>query len=242
MADETRTASVTTPKSQRQGSCIQWKSVAFAAVVLVTMMTVAINTAQLTPTLSNLADTNEMIRQLQATVTGAMEDVSVFWKNSTRVETNDPGGAVNPNVHTKSYGRPLSRHESLVQLTRVTETPTCPSGMKAVEMISNPEADAAVGRKIPKIVHMTGKTKCLTGDFFDAAKKWQFQNHSFYFHDDQALEELFHRDWPMFPQLKNTLLCLNQAGGGKKLLELELPFSSRHTVSCFLYRCLVNVT
>jgi Glycosyltransferase sugar-binding region containing DXD motif len=93
--------------------------------------------------------------------------------------------------------------------------------MQAVEMISDPEADAAVGRKIPKIVHMTGKTKCLTNDFFDAAKKWQFQNHSFYFHDDQAVDELFNRDWPMFPQLKNTLICLNLAGGGKKFLKIN---------------------
>lgn len=108
---------------------------------------------------------------------------------------------------------PMSRHDDLVQLTRANESVTCPHGLVPVEMVSNPEADAGVGRRIPKIVHMTGKTKCLTQAFYDAAKKWQFEGHSLYFHDDEAVMELFNRDWPMFPGLQNTLICLQGAGG-----------------------------
>ena len=111
--------------------------------------------------------------------------------------------------------KPNTRHEDLVALTRPQEDVKCPQNMYPVEIISNPEADAGVGRRIPKIVHMTGKTKCLTDFFLDAARKWQFEDHSFYFHDDQAVEDLFNQDWPMFPQLKNALLCLDGAGGGK---------------------------
>jgi hypothetical protein len=226
MADKTRTAAVATPKSQRQGSFVKWKSVVSSVVLVMTMITVINNTTQfMNPALSKLTNNgNEMIRQLETAMKGIMGDVTDFGDtNLTLVEKNG-----DHNVGMQSHTRPLSRHESLTKLTRVTETTTCPSEMKAVEMISNPEADAAVGRKIPKIVHMTGKTKCLTVEFFDAAKQWQFQHHSFYFHDDQALEELFNKDWPMFPHLKNSLLCLNQAGGGKKRPIMRNAFTSCH--------------
>jgi hypothetical protein len=129
---------------------------------------------------------------------------------------------------------PESRHKSLVELTRAHETTICPSNLRPVEMVSNPEADAALGRRIPKIVHMTGKTKCLTDAFYDATKKWQFENHSFYFHDDEAMEELFNRDWPMFPQIKNALVCLKGAGGGK-LKASSFVSIVHNVVHCFLY-------
>ena len=72
-------------------------------------------------------------------------------------------------------------------------------------------------RKIPLIVHMTGKTSCLTKAFQQNMKRWSFANHSFYFHDDEAVNKLImEKEWPMFPQLRHTMECLENAGGAAK--------------------------
>ncbi|CAB9515463.1 glycosyltransferase [Seminavis robusta] len=215
MAEEI-TAAPASSRSPRQGSGIRWKSVAVSGILFVTMTTVTHNTKQLNPIfLNQLTDhSNEVIRQLQATVTETIGNFSDY-ENITAILNGEQDEQQDNHIFGTLLPKPkrVSRHQSLYELTRSSETPECPSDLKAVEIISNPEADAGLGRKIPKIVHMTGKTKCLTGAFYDASKLWQFENHSYYFHDDQAVEELFNKDWPMFPQLKNTIACLQQAGG-----------------------------
>ena len=148
------------------------------------------------------------LRDLQAKFA---EEYDTVMGNNTHAAARQTTTQLNQQPKRKK----LSRHEDLKQLTRPEETMTCPGALKPVEFVSSPEADAAVGRKIPKIVHVTGPTKCLTQPFHDAMKLWKFENHSFYFHDDKAVDDLFNRDWPMFPQLKNSMLCLKGAGGGK---------------------------
>lgn len=108
----------------------------------------------------------------------------------------------------------------LPELVRVNEEDIqCPPGMSPVPQQSNPVADRSyLKRKIPQIVHMTGKTKCLTNAFLSAVKDWTWDDYSFYFHDDKAVDRLlYERDWSLFPQLKNTMECLKGAGGGKHL-------------------------
>jgi hypothetical protein len=105
----------------------------------------------------------------------------------------------------------------LHELVRVNETVQCPhKELLPIQSVHNPIADAGKGRKIPKIVHMTGKTKCSTTQFVDATVSWTWPDHSFYFHDNRAVEQLlFSRDWPEFPQLKNSWECLKHSGGGR---------------------------
>ncbi|KAL3924634.1 MAG: hypothetical protein SGILL_000921, partial [Bacillariaceae sp.] len=67
----------------------------------------------------------------------------------------------------------------------------------------------AWSRKIPKVVHITGKTRCLSQPFYENLKKWQLQDHSLYFHDDAAVDRLLQEEyWPEFPQLKNLQHCM----------------------------------
>ena len=70
------------------------------------------------------------------------------------------------------------------------------------------------GRKIPKIVHLTSKSKCFTQNYIKNLERWRFPEHSFFVHDDAAMEELFSRDWPEFPLLHQVLPCL-KAGAAK---------------------------
>jgi hypothetical protein len=71
------------------------------------------------------------------------------------------------------------------------------------------------GRKIPQIVHITSKSRCLSEPFFENANKWrQLQNHSFYFHDDASMDRLLQQEyWPEFPQLSVLRPCLISGAG-----------------------------
>ena len=63
-------------------------------------------------------------------------------------------------------------------------------------------------RKIPRVVHVTGKTRCLSQPFLANLNKWKLENHSFYFHDEDAMDRLLNEEWPEFPQLKMIQNCM----------------------------------
>jgi hypothetical protein len=63
-------------------------------------------------------------------------------------------------------------------------------------------------RKIPRIVHTTSKSRCMPSAFIDNLRPWQnLTDHSFFFHDDDAVDRLLQLDWPEFPQLRKALKC-----------------------------------
>jgi mannosyltransferase OCH1-like enzyme len=63
-------------------------------------------------------------------------------------------------------------------------------------------------RKIPRIVHTTSKSRCMPSAFIDNLRPWQnLDHHSFFFHDDDAVDRLLELDWPEFPQLRKALKC-----------------------------------
>lgn len=86
----------------------------------------------------------------------------------------------------------------------------CPIGTAPVlDTISNSEHDV---RRIPRILHFTSKTRCVTIDFMNNINRWRARlpNHSIYFHDDRAVKQL--TDHPIsqkiFPLLNETLKCV----------------------------------
>lgn len=68
------------------------------------------------------------------------------------------------------------------------------------------------GRKIPRIVHLTSKSRCNVPLFARNIDTWRLANHSVFLHDDEAIERLFQRDWPEFPMLHKILKCLPAKG------------------------------
>lgn len=63
-------------------------------------------------------------------------------------------------------------------------------------------------RKIPRIIHFTSKSKCLSETFAENLEKWHFSNHSVYLHDDDAVARLLEKYWPQFPHLQIGASCL----------------------------------
>lgn len=68
---------------------------------------------------------------------------------------------------------------------------------------------SAWNRRIPMVVHVTGKTRCLSQPFLENLQRWKLKSHSFYFHDDDAVDQLLQAHyWPEFPQLQNMQHCM----------------------------------
>lgn len=72
-------------------------------------------------------------------------------------------------------------------------------------------------RRIPRVIHVSFKSRCLPPEMYDAMEVWKtaLPYHSFYFHDDQAVDRLFALSFPEFPQLKSLMRCVLFRGAMK---------------------------
>ncbi len=68
-------------------------------------------------------------------------------------------------------------------------------------------------RKIPKIVHMTSKTRCMTDRFVENINLWRFDDHSLFMHDDEAVNRLLEQVFVEFPLLQDVRHCIHSGAG-----------------------------
>jgi mannosyltransferase OCH1-like enzyme len=104
-------------------------------------------------------------------------------------------------------------------LTKLADTDKpiqCAEGLVPVpDTVLDPALAFADGRKIPRVVHVTSKSRCMTKEFAENVDKWRFKDHSLFMHDDDAMDELLNRHWPEFPQLQQVQQCLKYGGAVK---------------------------
>jgi hypothetical protein len=89
------------------------------------------------------------------------------------------------------------------------DTP-CPIGTAPIlDTISNHDDN---DRRIPRIIHFTSKTRCVTIEFMENINRWRekMPSHSIYFHDDETVERLTSNpiSQMIFPSLNETLKCV----------------------------------
>ena len=72
-------------------------------------------------------------------------------------------------------------------------------------------------RNIPRILHVSMKSRCLPPDLAKSMDLWQeaLPNYSIFFHDDDAVDRLIEQDWPEFPHLQLALNCVKNKGAMK---------------------------
>lgn len=63
-------------------------------------------------------------------------------------------------------------------------------------------------RNIPRIIHVTSKTRCVTPRLAAHLEKWRLPEHSLFFHDDEAVYRLLSRHWDEFPHLAQISKCV----------------------------------
>mmetsp|Transcript_25572 Transcript_25572/g.59002 ORF Transcript_25572/g.59002 Transcript_25572/m.59002 type:complete len:373 (-) Transcript_25572:59-1177(-) len=123
---------------------------------------------------------------------------------------------VQPSLARQISNKILSPPIPIEKLTNSDEADkiVCPPGFNLIKDVQtlNDHAgeDNAIQRKIPKIVHMTSKSRCVSPAFGENIEKWKFHGYKFYFHDDEAVHQLlYERDWsPLVPHLVKVLNCI----------------------------------
>jgi hypothetical protein len=102
----------------------------------------------------------------------------------------------------------------LEDLVNTDPNPTCKKGRAQKSVFQSvtdldPSITHPAGRKIPKIVHVTSKTRCIPPILQENLERWKFPDHNFYLHDDAAVERLlFETYWPEFPHLNLLRSCM----------------------------------
>ena len=78
-------------------------------------------------------------------------------------------------------------------------------------------AHVVPNRKIPRTIHVSMKSRCMPPDISNAMTAWKeaLPYHSFYFHDDDAVDRLFQLEWKEFPHVNNMLRCVRFKGAMK---------------------------
>jgi hypothetical protein len=103
---------------------------------------------------------------------------------------------------------------SLEDLIHTDPNPICKKGRAQKSLFeSSTDLDSSIthpaGRKIPKIIHVTTKTRCMPPVLHENLERWRLPGHNLYVHDDAAVERLlFETHWPEFPHLNLLRPCM----------------------------------
>lgn len=143
-------------------------------------------------------------------------DTNSYFRNST---TQQPISLLSTLNHDKYECLPLpwntqkgqNTMESLLRLVQPQHV-SCPDRLYYIQDVIN--YDSVSQRwKIPKIIHFTSKTRCVTKVFADNIKSWHFEGYSIFLHDDGAVKRLLSENWSDFPLLKDAVNCITSGGG-----------------------------
>ena len=97
---------------------------------------------------------------------------------------------------------------SILQLVGSVGNYECSEGLVLVNDSIDPSFYQISQRKIPKVIHMTSRTRCMTKAFAANVDNWRFEGHSLFLHDDDAVDRLLNRWWPEFPHMQNVKNCM----------------------------------
>ena len=111
------------------------------------------------------------------------------------------------------------RRIPITELTNSDDLFECPEGQVFVpDTVLDPSAAWTDGRKIPRIIHVTGRSRCLAPEFAAVLDEWRLEGYSFFYHDDDALARLLEtarESWKEFPALSALLRCVKYGGAMK---------------------------
>ena len=131
-------------------------------------------------------------------------------------------------INDNSYNMKQTKNQNKkrLSLSDITKNPPagsleCPPLMTPIydRIVIDDNAQKARTRKIPKIIHITSKSRCVPTDVYaDGIQQWKdkLPDHSFYFHDDNAIDIFFNQDWSIeFPNIHRIMKCILYKGAMK---------------------------
>jgi mannosyltransferase OCH1-like enzyme len=142
-----------------------------------------------------------------------MEDVPTLssWGQGEKEEKVFIASSVNETTNADVRAPRTTHRTPLEDLIQSDPNATCPPGKSEKYLIEStllPEnMTYSSQRKIPKTVHVTSKTRCMTPAFIRNIDEWRFPDYALYFHDDAAVDRLLAKFWPEFPHLQLFQQC-----------------------------------
>ena len=122
----------------------------------------------------------------------SMEEQQNYYQTQSKVNTK---------IRTKSI-------PTISQLVGSFDDYECPDGLVIVKDTIDSSSFEKNQRRIPKVIHMTSKTRCMTHAFATNVDSWRFEGHSLFIHDDDAVRRLLNRWWPEFPNIHDIQNCM----------------------------------
>lgn len=122
----------------------------------------------------------------------------------------------NSDLHSISNGKQEKKiFDSLSDLTGglAKNSIDCPKPLVPIhDIVKNSTTFAK--QAIPRILHISYKSRCLPQDLFNITKMWSeaLPSYSIFFHDDVAVNKLIEEEWPEFPNLHELLKCVKSKG------------------------------
>jgi mannosyltransferase OCH1-like enzyme len=103
---------------------------------------------------------------------------------------------------------PPARKRPTLEEIAASNVTTCPPGLVYVSnhvhrdgRDNSPAGTPPKATAIPRIVHQTSRSRCVTREMADAAARWRLENWSYYFYDDEAVGRLVASEVDAFPQI-----------------------------------------
>ena len=140
-----------------------------------------------------------------------------FW-DTTKTEQTDQQLPGDSKQSSSTLTPPPSSWADDVRLlteltTRNNKTLDCPSPLIPFHNRIVPPTTTGDNNEnpvIPRFLHMTERSRCVSPDLYHALQVWQkhFPSFSIFFHDDEAVDKLLAMDWPEFPDFHRMLKCV----------------------------------
>jgi len=118
---------------------------------------------------------------------------STLWSPKTNDEdaSSEQNSIILPKSEISTQLLPMRRLPTLEELTSIPANFSCPEGYFIFENIVLPQSVTHANYKIPKVIHMTAKSRCVSDALNKHLSKWKLSDHSVYLHDDAAVHKLF---------------------------------------------------
>jgi hypothetical protein len=134
-----------------------------------------------------------------------LERVYIPFEFDLNYDLQDRGVTTQSKISQATRDRPFSiKVPPLDKLAAASFLESCPYKLQKVENVHLPVSVSRETRKIPRIVHQTSKSRCLTAAFTNVTSHWKLPGWSYYFHDDDAIDRLFKLEFPEFPHLQTV--------------------------------------
>ena len=125
-----------------------------------------------------------------------ISDLSSHIGYPLHIELANSQANVTKDVATKTY-----------ELT--TKDIVCPDGKIAVNDVLHPKSMTHEGRKIPRVIHIIVRSKCLPLEIIENVQQWAnlHAKHTVLFHDQKEIDEFLSNDRIDLPHIPNAAKC-----------------------------------